>query len=180
MIYIHDLTNFNKESLIALHSMRVPIHTYTNYSFYLSLSYPLMFSRSKLMSYANKSWTCPFAIGSTHVFGNVAGKVFVLINSYLFRCWHADFIALEMIIEGDGIHWFNHEFNRCKVILDDDNLDNLHKLCHIIVIITNVHNSATSIFGAVRAVTKALIGGCIFIYSRSARRISFEISCHYS
>ena len=23
-------------------------------------------------------------------------------------------------------------------------------------------------------------GGCIFIYSRSARRISFEISCHYS
>ena len=32
---------------------------------------------------------------------------------------------------------------------------------------------------AVRAETKALIGGCIFIYSRSARRISFEISCHY-
>ena len=32
----------------------------------------------------------------------------------------------------------------------------------------------------VRAETKALIGGCIFIYSRSARRISFEISCHYS
>ena len=31
-----------------------------------------------------------------------------------------------------------------------------------------------------RAETKALIGGCIFIYSRSARRISFEISCHYS
>ena len=33
-----------------------------------------------------------------------------------------------------------------------------------------------------RAVTKALIGGggCIFIYLRSARRISFEISCHYS
>ena len=32
-----------------------------------------------------------------------------------------------------------------------------------------------------RAETKALIGGggCIFIYSRSARRISFEISCHY-
>ena len=23
------------------------------------------------------------------------------------------------------------------------------------------------------------MGGCIFIYSRSARRISFEISCHY-
>ena len=32
----------------------------------------------------------------------------------------------------------------------------------------------------IRAETKALIGGCIFIYSRSARRISFEISCHYS
>ena len=32
-----------------------------------------------------------------------------------------------------------------------------------------------------RAVTKALIGGGgIFIYSRSAQRISFEISCHYS
>ena len=31
-----------------------------------------------------------------------------------------------------------------------------------------------------RAVTKALIGGggCIFIYSRSARRISFEINCN--
>ena len=37
--------------------------------------------------------------------------------------------------------------------------------------------------GYIRAVTKALIGGgggWIFIYSRSARRISFEISCHYS
>ena len=34
----------------------------------------------------------------------------------------------------------------------------------------------------IRAVTKALIyrGEWIFIYSRSARRISFEISCHYS
>ena len=31
-----------------------------------------------------------------------------------------------------------------------------------------------------RAETKALIGGggCIFIYSRSARRISFEINCN--
>ena len=31
-----------------------------------------------------------------------------------------------------------------------------------------------------RAVTKALIGGggCIFIYSRSAQRISFEINCN--
>ena len=28
----------------------------------------------------------------------------------------------------------------------------------------------------IRAETKALIGGCIFIYSRSARRISFEIN----
>ena len=36
---------------------------------------------------------------------------------------------------------------------------------------------------ASRAVTKALIGGegwWILIYSRSARRISFEISCRYS
>ena len=32
---------------------------------------------------------------------------------------------------------------------------------------------------AIRAVTKALIGGGdIFIYSRSARRISFEINCN--
>ena len=35
-----------------------------------------------------------------------------------------------------------------------------------------------TIMAAVRAETKALIGGggCIFIYSRSARRISFEIN----
>ena len=38
-------------------------------------------------------------------------------------------------------------------------------------------------FDACRAVTKALIGGgggggCIFIYSRSARQISFEINCN--
>ena len=33
---------------------------------------------------------------------------------------------------------------------------------------------------SIRAETKALIGGggCIFIYSRSARRISFEINCN--
>ena len=35
-------------------------------------------------------------------------------------------------------------------------------------------------FPCFRAVTKALIGGWIFIYSCSARQISFEISCHYS
>ena len=39
-----------------------------------------------------------------------------------------------------------------------------------------------SVFGygsqVCRAVTKALLG--LFIYSRSARQISFEISCHYS
>ena len=29
-----------------------------------------------------------------------------------------------------------------------------------------------------RAVPKALIGGCIFIYSRFARRTSFEINCN--
>ena len=29
-----------------------------------------------------------------------------------------------------------------------------------------------------RAVPKALTGGCIFIYSRSARRTSFEINCN--
>ena len=42
-------------------------------------------------------------------------------------------------------------------------------------------SGTTSGYIVTRAETKALIGGggCIFIYSRSARRISFEISCHY-
>ena len=35
---------------------------------------------------------------------------------------------------------------------------------------------ASFILFALRAETKALIGGCIFIYSRSAQRISFEIN----
>ena len=41
-------------------------------------------------------------------------------------------------------------------------------------------STATSWHPKTRAVTKALIGGggCIFIYSRSSRRISFEINCN--
>ena len=45
------------------------------------------------------------------------------------------------------------------------------------------HEKSLNFAQIVRAVTKALIGGgegWIFISSRSARRISFEISCHYS
>ena len=47
---------------------------------------------------------------------------------------------------------------------------------------TYLASSYNSFNFSCRAETKALIGGGggIFIYSRSARRISFEISCHYS
>ena len=55
--------------------------------------------------------------------------------------------------------------------------------CDLLVVLTSHPSTAlTAMCQRVdRAETKALIGGggCIFIYSRSARRISFEISCHY-
>ena len=53
---------------------------------------------------------------------------------------------------------------------------------NFVMLISNVYkmNGRSVSVYTDRAVTKALIEGWIFIYSCSARRISFEISCHYS
>ena len=42
----------------------------------------------------------------------------------------------------------------------------------------NLVKSAQPMIQLFRAVARALIGGCIFIYSCYARLILFEISCH--
>ena len=41
-----------------------------------------------------------------------------------------------------------------------------------------IFNYVSIVPSPLRVVTKALIGGCIFIYLRSARRISFQINCN--